>query len=235
MTSNLAVRTKEEDRATVARPLADLVTYVDACVEMDGEGTTALATVAVTNSDEPQLLPASMADEPLAEIVVSGFKKFRTLIPYVIELRKRFNSKIRGNADIAGCKTWTEFCEKHLDRTTSAVQRAIAVHTNPELRASKHCLPPAPEPVENPIHYPEFVDVPAPAQPEIVRPASPHAEKRKNRNEPIDDFEEVRKVAIKMLNIGMREMKKTEANHSLLDSAKTWAQCKLADRSGLIA
>ena len=62
-------------------------------------------TVAVTNSDEPQRLPASMADEPLAEIVVSGCKKFRTLIPYVIELRKRFNSKIRGNADIAGCKT----------------------------------------------------------------------------------------------------------------------------------
>lgn len=57
--------------------------------------------------------------------------------------------------------------------------------------------------------------------------AAPHAEKRKHRNEPVDDFEDVRRAAIKMLNIGHREMKKTEANHSLLDSAKTWAQCKL--------
>lgn len=37
MTSSLAVGMKEEDSATVAQPLADLVTYVDACVEMDGE------------------------------------------------------------------------------------------------------------------------------------------------------------------------------------------------------
>src|SRR2546425_5148442 len=58
----------------------------------------------------------------------------------------------------------------------------------------------------------------------------PHAEKRKNRNEPVDDFEDVRRAALKMLAIGYREMQKTEANHSLLDSAKTWAQCKLEDR-----
>jgi hypothetical protein len=65
----------------------------------------------------------------------------------------------------------------------------------------------------------------------LAEAAKPHAEKRKNRNEPVDDFEEVRAVAIKMLNIGLREMRKTEANHSLLDSAKTWALCKLTDRS----
>jgi hypothetical protein len=65
----------------------------------------------------------------------------------------------------------------------------------------------------------------------LLNAAKPHVERRKNRNEPVDDFEEVRAVAIKMLNIGLREMRKTEANHSLLDSAKTWAQCKLTDRS----
>jgi hypothetical protein len=60
--------------------------------------------------------------------------------------------------------------------------------------------------------------------------AAPHAEKRKHRNEPVDDFEDVRRAAIKMLNVGHCEMKKTEANHSLLDSAKTWAQCKLQSK-----
>jgi hypothetical protein len=69
----------------------------------------------------------------------------------------------------------------------------------------------------------------------LLKAAKPHEEKRKNRDEPVDDFEEVRAVAIKMLNIGLREMRKTEANHSLLDSAKTWALCKLADRSGSVA
>ena len=175
----------------------------------------------VTNSNEPCVMPASLADEPLAEMVIAGCKKFRTLIPYVIELRERFSRQIRGNANIAGCKTWTEFCEKHLDRTTSAVQRAMAVHTKPEPSILPSQSPDAPQPV--------------PAAKAATQPAKPHAEKRKNRNEPIDDFKEVRKVAIKMLNIGMREMKKTEANHSLLDSAKTWAQCKLADHSGSVA
>ncbi len=68
-----------------------------------------------------------------------------------------------------------------------------------------------------------------------TQPAKPHAEKRKNRNEPVDDFEEVRAVALRMLNIGLREMRKTEPNHSLLDSAKTWALCRLAERSGSVA
>lgn len=37
MTSSLAVRIKEEDSATGCTAPADLVTYVDSCVEMDGE------------------------------------------------------------------------------------------------------------------------------------------------------------------------------------------------------
>jgi hypothetical protein len=56
------------------------------------------------------------------------------------------------------------------------------------------------------------------------------SERRKNRNEPVDDFEEIRACAIKMLNVGLQEMRKTEANHSLLDSAKTWATNRLKQR-----
>jgi hypothetical protein len=37
MTDSLAIRVKEEECATVAQPLADLVTYVETCTEMDGE------------------------------------------------------------------------------------------------------------------------------------------------------------------------------------------------------
>ncbi len=65
----------------------------------------------------------------------------------------------------------------------------------------------------------------------FLRAAKPKVEKRKNRNYPVDTFEDVRRTAINMLHIGHRELKKTEANHSLLDSAKTWAQYKLEEKS----
>lgn len=114
--------------------------------------------------------------------------------------------------------------------------------------------PPKPEPQSWPAHA-EPVTEPAPSpaeptsqptntepesqsvmpQPEPTPDPEPHAEKRKNRNEAVDDFEEVRAVAIKMLNVGLREMRKTEANHSLLDSAKTWALYRLTDESGTAA
>jgi len=64
----------------------------------------------------------------------------------------------------------------------------------------------------------------------FLKSGQPQVEKRKNRYEPVDDFGEVRLAAIKMLNIGHREMKKTEPNHSLLHSAKTWAKCRLEEK-----
>jgi hypothetical protein len=64
----------------------------------------------------------------------------------------------------------------------------------------------------------------------LLRAGRPHIEKRKNRNEPVDDFEDVRKAALKMLSLGHVELRKTNANYSLLDSAKTWAQSKLENR-----
>ncbi|HEV2522713.1 MAG TPA: hypothetical protein VGT24_10070 [Candidatus Acidoferrales bacterium] len=79
---------------------------------------------------EAQLFPSSgpqaMDNEALALFVVDGLKKFSRLLPYVRELRDRFEALPRGNANIMGCRTWNEFCERNLDRTPSAVRKALA-------------------------------------------------------------------------------------------------------------
>lgn len=77
--------------------------------------------------------PRDMSDDSLVAIVIAGWQQFHNLIPHVIELRERFNSRPRGAANIAGCQTWTEFCEKKLDRKIRAVQTAIAAFTNPRV------------------------------------------------------------------------------------------------------
>jgi|SRR5271163_3776780 len=56
-----------------------------------------------------------------------------------------------------------------------------------------------------------------------------HLEKRTNRDEP-DSFEDIRKVALAMLRLGYKEMKKTDIKRGLLDSAKTWARCALEEK-----
>lgn len=53
-------------------------------------------------------------------------------------------------------------------------------------------------------------------------------EKRRNRGEPPDSFEDLRKLVKRMLNIGFVQLKtdpKIDPSH--LDSAKTWAQIVL--------
>ena len=57
--------------------------------------------------------------------------------------------------------------------------------------------------------------------------AAPHAEKRKHRSEPPDDFEVLRKLALRALNIGFAELKKTDTDSGHLAAAKDWARCKL--------
>jgi hypothetical protein len=47
-------------------------------------------------------------------------------LPYIIELRKRFAALPRGKANIKGCRTWTEFCERRLHRTDRHIRRVIA-------------------------------------------------------------------------------------------------------------
>jgi len=60
--------------------------------------------------------------------------------------------------------------------------------------------------------------------------AAPHAEKRKHRSEPPDDFEVLRKIALHALSLGFTELKKTDTDPSHLAAAKDWARCKLEEK-----
>jgi hypothetical protein len=84
------------------------------------------AQLVILPANEPQLSCASLDNEQLATLVIDGIVQFRKLLPFVKELRARFAALPRGHANIAGCKTWTEFCHKRLDRTDAAVRKALA-------------------------------------------------------------------------------------------------------------
>jgi len=51
--------------------------------------------------------------------------KLRELKPQIEELRKDFR-KLKGTQEIAGCKTWKQFCKERLHRTDSAVRKLLA-------------------------------------------------------------------------------------------------------------
>ena len=87
----------------------------------------------VTNLPKP---PEAMGDEELADYVIgtyqSIFQKIKAAIPYIEALRARFAKAPRGKANIAGCNTWNEFCKGKLERTASAIRKAIsAAHKEP--------------------------------------------------------------------------------------------------------
>jgi hypothetical protein len=67
-----------------------------------------------------------MTDADLVAHVTIGFQKIREELPYILELRKRFARLPRGHANIAGCKTWKEFCIKILHRTDRHMLRVLA-------------------------------------------------------------------------------------------------------------
>lgn len=67
--------------------------------------------------------PSECTTEALVEITVGVFHKLRPFLPYLQELRKRFAAAPRGRADIDGCNTWEDFCDKRLQRTPDAVRK----------------------------------------------------------------------------------------------------------------
>jgi len=80
---------------------------------------------------EPDILSGSLQsidDESLANEVKRRYdmigKRLKELRPLFIELRKRFFNLPNGSS-IMGCKTWTEFCEKHLKYSDRHVRRLI--------------------------------------------------------------------------------------------------------------
>src|SRR6202008_2796540 len=83
-----------------------------------------------TSENQAGIIPASpepsqMTNEALATHVRDGMTKLAQLIPYVKELKARFAALPRSKADILGCKSWKEFCERVLNRTDSAVRKAL--------------------------------------------------------------------------------------------------------------
>jgi hypothetical protein len=76
---------------------------------------------------EPGITPASeMETEALARFVADAFTKLKSALPYIAELRERFAKLPRGKANVMGCRTWTQFCERVLHRTDSAVRKLLA-------------------------------------------------------------------------------------------------------------
>ncbi len=81
----------------------------------------ALATV----DDETSLtlgVPTDMTDDELVGVVIQAFAKIRDYIPYIVELRMRFEAADRDSTNrlrvpISGCYTWKEFCTSILNRT----------------------------------------------------------------------------------------------------------------------
>jgi hypothetical protein len=57
--------------------------------------------------------------------------------------------------------------------------------------------------------------------------SQPHTEKRKNRSEPVDDFEQLRMLAVEMVDVGYKQLKENGENASHLHAAKTWAKGRL--------
>ena len=51
--------------------------------------------------------------------------KLRELKPQIEELRRDFG-KLKGNQNIAGCKTWKQFCKEKLHRTDRAVRMMLS-------------------------------------------------------------------------------------------------------------
>jgi hypothetical protein len=67
-----------------------------------------------------------MSSPALVSRVKKDFGKIKSALPYIKELRDRFAALPRGKANIAGCKTWAEFCEKRLHRTDRTIRRVLA-------------------------------------------------------------------------------------------------------------
>jgi hypothetical protein len=105
------------------------------------EGTTTALAV-VEPQTHPSCTPAEMRARSILSRIDSISAKLKTLETDIRILWQDFDN-LKVGETILGCHTKKEFCEKKLHRTPQAIRYML----NPELR-SKHCLPPAPEPID---------------------------------------------------------------------------------------
>jgi hypothetical protein len=138
------------------------------------EGTTALA-ISEDNNHSSTYSPAEMRARSIISRMASLCDKLKTIEADIRLLWADFDN-LKAGETILGCATKKEFCEKKLHRTPQAIRYML----NPELRESKHCLPPDPQPptpvpaARIPASVPdaEFVDVPQSIEPEIPVPSA---------------------------------------------------------------
>ena len=145
------------------------------------KGEIRMSDLARTNEHEQMIRSQSakkMTDKALVSRVKRGFQKIKAELPDILELRERFAAMPRGRANIDGCKTWTEFCEKRLHRTYRQICKVLAENndTNPTIEVT----PTEPEPAPREATKPTPEETTETEQPEP-------AEEQSNRNQP-DSF-----------------------------------------------
>ena len=79
-----------------------------------------------------------LARQVLEELDQAVCVKLRQLKPKLERLRAHFKTK-GGTEQIAGCKTWKEFCKKKLNRTDRAVRKLLAAEKS-SARPKVHTL-----------------------------------------------------------------------------------------------
>jgi hypothetical protein len=85
---------------------------------------------------EPGDFPGHVPDEVLAQRAIAGCQQLAHVLPEIRELRLRFKQlqEERGAREIAACRTWYQFCVERLDRTPSAIRKALAQDKKVEAR-----------------------------------------------------------------------------------------------------
>lgn len=87
--------------------------------------------------NEPAETAASMTIDALHRRCVSGagrisrefkqtYRKIKPDLLYIAEMRNRFAALPRGNANIKGCKTWTEYVRQHLNRSERQIRNVLS-------------------------------------------------------------------------------------------------------------
>jgi hypothetical protein len=138
----------EVDRVCGSTRCGKNIFSFNAC-ESEAEGVTVSGALVVmedraplTVGDETSLTlgtPCEMTNDELAGIVVQAFAKIRDYLPYIVELKSRFNEGDRDSENhlltpIKGCYSWKEFCQSILNRAPRTVWDACR-EKKPKLEA----------------------------------------------------------------------------------------------------
>ena len=94
------------------------------------------ATPGLSVAERDEMSPSTMSDAALHRRCINGakriarelestYKKIRPDLPYIAEMRRRFSDRPRGRADIAGCKSWSQYVTRYLQRSERQIQRLL--------------------------------------------------------------------------------------------------------------